>query len=57
MSNISNYESFEKEAGIKIPVVKTIGRTIKNTGRTIFETPQDAKYASKNFQRTFQNQD
>ena len=50
MSNISNYESFEKEAGIKIPVVKNIGRTIKNTGRKIFETPQDAKYVSKNLE-------
>ena len=52
MSNISNndykYEGFDKEAAIVMPAIKNIGRTITNTKKRVFKTPEDAKYVSKN---------
>lgn len=48
MSNISNYQDFEKEAKLNVQTLKNIGRSIKGVGRQIVKTPEDAKYISKN---------
>lgn len=55
MSNISNYQGFDKEAKLNLQAIKNVGRTVKGAGKKIFEVPEEGKYVSKSLKEFSDN--